>query len=252
MYTVATLVIHKKGYPDVLQCYLEPSCTIPQTTTSYKYIIGILITKAVLLPLSVIIELIVAVYIVDGYKCKKMPARVRCVLFMRAFVVWQLLVFVQITLGLVSIPLFVLFFISPTQLLLISVAALLMFIMTTFVLTIIPYPNTSKIWKLFPSCRVFIESILIVALIVLAFITYYVTVTDGMNLDGVKGYILTLIPTVPISVFIWIIKKKYLAGKVKKTKSGRKLDSLLLSRREHAVTMEDEDNNPSSAEVSVV
>ena len=78
-----------------------------------------------------------------------------------------------------------------------------------------------------------VETLLIAALFMSAFMTYYSIIKNGMNMDGVKGYIISLIPTILISISVWIIKMKYLEEVKKK---GRKLkikrDNSLLSDEE--------------------
>ena len=39
-----------------------------------------------------------------------------------------------------------------------------------------------------------------------------------MNMNGIKGYIISLLPTVPISIFIWVIKKKFLEERISNKK----------------------------------
>ena len=67
------------------------------------------------------------------------------------------------------------------------------------------------------------ETILIAALFISAYMTYFLVVKNGMNMDGIKGYTMSLIPTILISISIWIIKMKYLGEKIKKMKKQRKL-----------------------------
>ena len=41
-------------------------------------------------------------------------------------------------------------------------------------------------------------------------------------MDGVKGYILSLAPTIPISIFVWFIKRKYFGQHFQKTQVEKK------------------------------
>ena len=67
------------------------------------------------------------------------------------------------------------------------------------------------------SCISIIETLFITAVVLAAFYTYYTIVQEGMNLDGIKGYILPLAPTIPVSIFLWFIKKKYFGQQFWKT-----------------------------------
>ena len=63
-----------------------------------------------------------------------------------------------------------------------------------------------------------LETLTMAALVCFVFIAYYVIVNDGMNMDGVKGYIISLLPTIPISIFAWVIKKKFLETRINNKK----------------------------------
>ena len=66
IWSLSALVLHISGYPSLLNCLLITAihpCRIPPTVTSYFYVLGMLITKAVVLPLALLTELVVAVYI---------------------------------------------------------------------------------------------------------------------------------------------------------------------------------------------
>ena len=64
LYTTATIIMHTEGHSTVLECHLRnlaDKCRIPQTAISYAYVLGILNTKAVILPVALLVELIAAV-----------------------------------------------------------------------------------------------------------------------------------------------------------------------------------------------
>ena len=66
LYAIMMMKFHISGYPNVLNCYLNSgyhSCLIPSTVTSYKYVIGILISKSVVLPVALVTEFVVAIQI---------------------------------------------------------------------------------------------------------------------------------------------------------------------------------------------
>ena len=212
MYIPIMLTIHIKGYPEVLECYLSTAtaaCRIPPMSTAYNYVFGILITKLAILPFALLTELAVAIYV-----AKQLLTGKRCIIFFTwAFIIWQLLLFVQITVGMISVPWLLLTFISPVHILLSTGGIILIFIMITFILSTIPLPNSCKAFRLkgiFKSVCSIVEVFVIALLILSAFTTYFVIIKDGVNMTGVKGYVISFIPTIPISIFIWFIKKKYL------------------------------------------
>ena len=254
VYTVFTIGFIIKGYPSVLECYLNKhSCRIPRTASNYNYVLGVLITKAVVLPVALIIEFVAAIYITretmtkDNIKGPFIHKRLKR-LIVQVFSIWQLLVFAQITVGLISIPIIVLAFISPVLVLLTSAAILLIFILLIYILTNIPLPNkcTPKF-----QLRVCLQSLFVTTeVLVIAFlafsiyITYYVIIKNGMNMSGTKGFIISLIPTIPIPIFIWIIKERFfkqnLKRKGKRNKVGKRhLEETLLNRSSSLSTEEE-------------
>ena len=60
-------------------------------------------------------------------------------------------------------------------------------------------------------------------------------------MGGVKGYIMSLIPTIPISIFIWMIKGKLLGKRLKKNRKrkDRELMAVLVQRRDSFSTEEE-------------
>ena len=114
---------------------------------------------------------------------------------------------------------------QPCNVILPTGAILLCFIMITFIVATIPLTKSYKSLSLH-SCISIIETLFITAVVLAAFYTYSTIVQEGMNLDGVKGYILSLAPTIPVSIFLWFIKKKYFGQQFWKTGQMVKKDAL--------------------------
>lgn len=222
IYILSVVVLHSvNGYPTATNCHISWSrerCRVPPTSTSYKHIFAILITKAITLPIALLIELAVAVYSVikDSYL---RPRIKQCIQIM---VTWQLLIFVHITMGLISIPFLVLAFISPATVLLSTAGIVLVLLLIIFIFTFSPIPKRCNFTVLLQSCLSMVEILLIVAFVFSAFITYYTIVKDGLNMSGVKGYITSLIPTIVISLFVWMLRKGFLGKQLNSMKGKRK------------------------------
>ena len=97
-------------------------------------------------------------------------------LFIKVIVIWQLLIFVQITVGLIRLPLLVLMFISPACVLLITGGIILLFTLLIFILMTIPFPTSCKYQprRIMQSFLYTAETILIAALFISAYMTYYI------------------------------------------------------------------------------
>ena len=260
VYILSMIISHIKGYPTVLECHPSTArhpCRIPPTATSYNYVLGILITKVVILPVAMLTELVVAAYIARV----SLPADYRLTqlnkiftLLVRVFVTWQLLVFIQITVGLITIPLLVLTFVSPAHVLLATGGIFLLFTLIVLVLATITLPNKRKfqLKGLLQSCCYTAEVLFIAVLVGSAFSTYYIIVKHGMNMDGVKGYIMSLIPTILISIFIWIIKSKYVGQRLNKKRKqiASEQKELPVKRRESLSTIDEMINLLSTSDSS--
>ena len=232
MYFILTLTTNIKRYPTILRCYPRTeshSCGIPQTTTTYDLIIGTVITKVVILPVALMIEVVVAIHIAKGSLAKNRRQRVaRFTLVKQTFIIWQLLVFIQMTGGLVIIPLLLLTLVSPAHTLLFVGVILLSFMMLIFILTTIPLPTLCKFQlKVFLlSILIVVETLFVAILIISAALSYFMIVKHGVNMTGTKGFILSLIPTLPFPIFVWIIKKKFF-----KRRNNNKMKSKNCSKR---------------------
>ena len=241
VFILSASVLHfNAGYPTTTNCYISPArehCKVPATSTSYDYILAILITKAIVLPIALLTELAVAIYRV----IKDLNSLPRIKRYMQILVVWQLLIFVQITVGLMSIPFLVLMFISPATVLLLSVGIFLVFLLLTFIVIMLPIPKQCNFKVLVQSCLSTAETLLIVALVGSAFSTYYFITKDGLNMSGIKGYITSLIPTILISIFIWMLKKGFLGKQLNLTKEKQKKTKRHLVKSRESLSTEPED-----------
>lgn len=247
-YSLITLILHIQGQPNVIECHLSTAdnpCSIPPTETAYDYVIGILITKVVAIPVAIIIELAVAVYIAKSswQMSKTKPKRFTCIV--QTFVIWQLFIFVQITVGLVSVPLIVMTFISPARVILLGGIAFMVCMVLIFIFATIPFPTVFKVQfnqGFFLTWFVAAETLITAAAVISAIAAYYLILKDGKNMDGIKGYVLSLIPTIFISIFIWVIKKKLSGEKFKKTKNTKiwYLKDMPFKRQESPPSTEEE------------
>ena len=237
------------GYPSVLDCFIAEKshrCIIPKGAIFYDASIGILVTKVTVLPIAVLVELIVAIYYVTKRRvsstCRSELLGVQKIksvgcFIMRVFTLWQILIFVQIMVGSVSIPFLILLLVSPAQSILLSVELIALIISISGCLFGIPLPSRCKFnvhscIKLWFS---YVENLLIMAVIFLASTTYCLIVKEGISMGSVKGYVLSLIPTIPISIFIWMIQETIRSKRGKR--NHRLLTTVLLQRRKASTRM---------------
>ena len=253
LYTIGTLhlfLVHPNTAfsrrPNILDCYIATNrhtCNIPRNAIFYNVSRNILLTKATAFPTALLAELITAVYIVKkGISIQQLPhtkAKKVCSFILQGFILWQMFTFVQIMVGLVSIPFLILLLISPAQTILLAGAATIIAILITGFIVSIPLPKSHRFNPkcCVKSCFYYVEILLIILVVSSASTTYCFIVKQGISMGGVKGYIMSLIPTIPISIIIWMIKGKLL-GKKNKRKE-RELTAVLVQRRDSFSTEEE-------------
>ena len=230
LWLLLELVLCIGGHPSLLKCFLRKKfhhCSIPPTSTSNSYIKGILITKAIILPIAFLTELAAAARVAKGaLPLHVLHTKMKAygIFILRVFTIWQLLVFIQITIGLFSIPLFVLTLVSPGGTMLSSGGLVLVFLLLIFIFVSIPTPNKLKN-KVHLRCCLSIafttvETFTVAAFLFSTYWCYYTIVRNGMSMDGIKGFVISLIPSLCMTVLIWIVKSKFLTGKGFKEKAS--------------------------------
>ncbi len=198
-----------------------------------------LITKVIILLAAILIELLTA--IVYATRMKALHSnRSSCTIIGQVLVLWQLFIFVQLTLGLITIPLLIMILISPAQSILIAGLTLTPLLLFACLLMLTPCTKSYK-YTLKVHWSTLLENTIAACLVTVAFVTYYSIVTYGASMNSIKGYILSLIPTVPISIFVWTLKRKLMHKKAKHNTikaRERKMKNTLQQRRASVSTEE--------------
>ena len=162
-----------------------------------------------------------------------------CTTLGQVLALWQLFIFVQITLGLISIPLLIMILTSPAQSMLITGVTFTPFLPFVFILMLTPCTR-SCIYTLKHNWITLLENIVAACLVTIAFLTYYCIVSYGASMNSIKGYILSLIPTVPISIIVWMLKRRLTNKDTKNIKiRDRKMKTMLQQRRASLSTEEE-------------
>ena len=201
---------------------------IPWESTIIQDILALMVAKAIILPTAILIELATAIHTTR----KKARYARACSSIWHMLILWQLFVSIQIFLGLVSIPLLIMLLTSPAKCILTLGIVFVPFLLLAFVTVAIPCGKSCK-----ASLKIYwmvgLESVLIACLIVAAFLTYYIIVSSGASMESLMGYVLSIIPAIPISILVWIIKGKVLREKfnINKVKERRLLTEVVVKRR---------------------
>ena len=54
----------------------------------------------------------------------------------------------------------------------------------------------------------FLGAVLLIATITAVILQYFILINEGLSMQGVKGYIMSLLPTILLSLFVWALKRK--------------------------------------------
>ena len=243
MYLLVAVVIHRGGLPNVLECYFNIArhpCRIPRSASFYSHVLGILITKGVILPTAFMVELAVAFFATKGASSRAVKTKI--IFLARVIATWQLFIFIQITVGLMSIPLVVLMFISPATTLMLTGGGILIGAFLIYLSTIVPCPTTKsvRVSHCLKSTMFVIEAFFTIITISSICYSHYIIVKEGINMSGMKGYAISLLPSLPITTIIWVATKQYRKKRAKANKRRTNQLSPMLAQRSRSISTEEE------------
>jgi len=122
---------------------------------------------------------------------------------------WQVFVFTQISLGLLPLPFFVLFIVSPLQSIFqLSIAALLFTLLTVSISHMLYNCRIRCMCTSWMNFGFWCWVYTLISLLISGIMTLYINFTDGGS--GIKAVILSLLPPILLSGFVWVIKKRFL------------------------------------------
>ena len=195
---------------------------IPTGTSVYKDEEITLILKYITLPVTVIIELFLAMKIRQRsrfflpsltvklccYCCRCCSVRMKFKT-LQTLIWWNVMVFIQLLVGHVAMPVLILFTIAPaTTISTIGTAALIhiyIAIAIVYLVQIIRYHCSWK--KCGLACAEVFGLIAFLTLMASLFYFYNAVLKVGSNFTSVNGLVISLIPSAVLSLTAWLIKK---------------------------------------------
>ena len=221
LYVVAAIAVHLvHGHPTALRCFIHTihECTVPKSEYENTFTMEALISKAVMFPVAIATELIAAVVVARKLEIPAPPLfasricrRCRMAGCFKTFAVWQFFIFVQIVIGLMGIPLTITLVISPAQ-----TTSQFMTMMSILLIIAVLLGYAFSIQFTRPTCSLkavylgisFLGTILLIATITAVILQYFLLINGGLSMKGVKGYAVSLLPTILLSLFVWALKRK--------------------------------------------
>ena len=201
---------------------------IPTGTRLYKDEEITLILKYITLPVTVIIELFLAMKVHQN-PCFPLPSLAvklcccccRCCSqrlkykTLQMLIWWNAMVFIQLLVGHVALPVLILFTIAPAVTIsVIGTVALVhiyMLIVVVYLVQIVRNDCSQK--KCGLVCAELLGLIIFFVLLASLVCFYLEVLRGGSSLTGVKGLIFSLIPSVALSLTDWLIKKRLSRGR---------------------------------------
>ena len=228
-YTVVSLSNHViRNRPTITSCIIHLSkipCTIPSDTSVYQVEVLTLVAKFTVIPVAVIMELLTSVYIMkNNYNIRLRFVGFRCsslkhflLLTIRMLALWNILISLQLF-SMLAIPLCVLLLIRP-QITFVSTVSLLMVpVGFTLVAACFPYQCRKRLRRRnFQSnarccgsiCLYFVVITATVGLILTLLVLYELMLLVQVQIEtGVKGIVLSLLPSFPLSALGWYLKRR--------------------------------------------
>ena len=200
---------------------------IPNGTRVYKDEEITLILKYITLPVTVIIELFLAIKIHHSsfllppslavklccscYDCCSKKQKYKS---FQILIWWNVMVFIQLLVGQVALPVFILLILAPAVTISMMGVAILLYIYIPIAITclilIIRYHCSQT--KCVLACAELLGLAAFLALLTSLVYFYFELLQTGSSLTSIKGFIIALLPSAVLSVTAWLIKRMCIKG----------------------------------------
>ena len=200
----------------------------PSLNLYYKDEVTALIAKGAVIFLAIITELLVAIQTLKERSHFSMAnRRSKC---FGIVLLWNMFVFVQISVGLLLVPACIFLIIAPLQTIPILCAALVFPPLLMVVIAILLQLGNQlhlRNWDCKINAMVCIHSsghMILAALVVAVMVLYFYLSPGGTTLSSTEGILFSLIPSIMISMTAWGIKRRFfdnISGKGKNTRAER-------------------------------
>ena len=192
-----------------------------QASSLYRHELFAFTAKVAILCTSVTMELILALYIVQMRNFRLWPippilAQVKCCFrccnyykCLHTVLLWQVFVFTQIWLGVLPLPFFVLFIVSPLQsIFTLSIAALIFVVLTVSISHMLYTCRIRCTCTSWMNLGFWCWTYALITVLIAEIMSLYINIIDGDS--GIKPVIFSLLPPILLSGFVWVIKKRFL------------------------------------------
>ena len=211
--------------PAITSCVIHPKCSIPSDTSVYKDEVLTMLAVYIIIPSTVFIELLVSILAVKyDFRDQRSPRQVgQCPSCKQWFLqsihvlaLWNILIAIQL-ITMIVIPIFVLLFLNPQVTVLFVILLLMLLVSLTLNVAYLLYhcqqPRRRRVCG---SAKYFGQKFiqLVVMIAILGLITTLLALYEVILLvqaqagTGVKGLLLSLLPSFPLSAIGWYLKRR--------------------------------------------
>ena len=211
------------GYrPAITSCIIHPDCSIPSDTSVYK---DEVLTIYIIIPSTVFIELLVSILAVKyDFHGQRSPRQVgQCpsckqwlLQSIHVLALWNILIAIQL-ITMIATPISVLLFLNPQVTVLSIVFLLMVLVSLTLIVAYLLYhcqqPRRRRVCgnaKYFG--QKFIQLVVMIAILglITTLLALYevILLVQGQAGTGVKGLLLSLLPSFPLSVIGWYLNRR--------------------------------------------
>ena len=222
--TLYNMVNVKHPYPKIWSCVISDHdwCDSMKSTKLYSDEVASLLVKLIVVPFTVVVELIIAVRLTSHtllpFPCST-ATRFQCSFrngkrVLETVLIWNVMVFIQIVFGVALLPVGILMVIAPvTTLSCVSAVYLLLpFAFIVFIAySILQWcsPISFKKCCSISTCAHLFTAIVIMSLSYSVLTLYYSVIALGVEPWSVKGSILSLLPSFLVTPLLWFAKRYF-------------------------------------------
>ena len=216
-----------KNLPTITACITHLSmypCTIPASTTVYGDEVNTLFTKVIIIPIAIFVDLFISIYTV---RCHFITARLRydhryhywkhyMLQSVHVLALWNIMITIQLA-TMTAIPLTVLLLVHPQETILMLMFLVMVLVGLTLSAAYLVYQcqetRRRRICCNGRHCgRTFVHFVSIVAvlgLVIELLVLYELMLLVQAHIEtGVKGILLALLPSFPLSALGWYLKRR--------------------------------------------
>ena len=213
-----------RNKPAITSCIIPNNheCTIPSDTDVYRDEIVSLVAVIVIIPFAILIELLISIYTVRSY-CKSIDRRYShfwkqlLLQIIDVFILWNIFIMLQLFTK-IAIPICVLLLIHPQVTICWFLVLLMVFLSVSLTAAYLMY-HCQQLRKRKAYCcnarhcgQKFLHFVVMIAtlgLILMLLTLYELLLIVQVQFEiGVKGIILALLPSFPLSALGWYVKRR--------------------------------------------